>query len=94
MAGLGRRLKKSLETIIPQGAIVNIVEPIDRHISAWVGGSKMGMSKFFLDKNEMSLILFSLNSALSAQWLTKKEYEELGPEASLARMLSFPPLIT
>ncbi|KIJ51963.1 hypothetical protein M422DRAFT_26308 [Sphaerobolus stellatus SS14] len=64
MAGLGPRLKKSLETIVPQGTTVYVVEPTDRHISAWVGGSRISSS---------------------AQWLTKKEFEELGPEASLAR---------
>jgi len=41
MPGLAMRLKRSLESLVPEGTEINIIEQPNRQSSAWVGGAKL-----------------------------------------------------
>merc|ERR1712087_118434 len=65
LPGFDMRLTEKLSATAPTSYKVKVVAPLDREYSAWIGGSIM--SKVASEENP-------------EMWMTKEEYDEIGPE--------------
>ncbi|KAG2385491.1 hypothetical protein C9374_003306 [Naegleria lovaniensis] len=62
--GISERLKREVEQLAPRSMRIDVSAPFERKYSAWIGGSLLA-----------SLSAFSTHQ----MYMTKKEYEEVGP---------------
>jgi actin, other eukaryote len=61
--GFAERLARELTALVPVSTKIKVIAPMERKYSVWIGGS----------------IFASLASLSQSTWMTKAEYDEIGP---------------